>query len=126
MSAPMKTPRIKTDVPIQVGGKKPRLFLVPKKEIGAILSRLEEFEIDEGGAIPWRESVQDLIHKQSEPGVMVRGGRVKEGLSQIALAEKLGIPAPNVSEMEHGKRTIGKAMAKRLAKILNLDYKVFL
>lgn len=57
---------------------------------------------------------------------MSKGRRVKEGLSQIALAEKLGIPASIASEMEHGKRTIGKAMAKRLAKILNLDYKVFL
>ncbi len=31
-----------------------------------------------------------------------------------------------ISEMENGKRTIGKEMAKRLGKALNISYKVFL
>jgi len=32
----------------------------------------------------------------------------------------------HISEMENGKRTIGKELAKRLGKALNADYKVFL
>ncbi len=32
----------------------------------------------------------------------------------------------NISQIETGKRSVGKNLAKRLAKIFNLDYRVFL
>jgi DNA-binding XRE family transcriptional regulator len=89
-------------------------------------TQLRDFEIDEKGAAPWRVPVQDLIDKYIEPGVVLRGARGKEGLTQTELAERLGIPGSNISEMEHGKRPIGKKMAKRLATALKIDYKVFL
>jgi plasmid maintenance system antidote protein VapI len=38
----------------------------------------------------------------------------------------IGIPQRHISEMENGKRPIGKEMAKRLGKALNIGYKVFL
>lgn len=126
MSAPMKTRRTKGEVPIQIGDRKPRLFLVPKDQAEGIVRMLRDFEIDEKGAAPWRAPVQDLIDKYTEPGVVLRGARGKEGLTQTELAEKMGIPASNISEMEHGKRPIGKNMAKRLAEVLKIDYKVFL
>jgi plasmid maintenance system antidote protein VapI len=47
-------------------------------------------------------------------------------MTRAELARKLNIPRSNISEMERGKRPIGKQMAKRLAKALNTDYKVFL
>ena len=31
-----------------------------------------------------------------------------------------------ISEMEHGKRPIGKKMSQRFSKILKINYKVFL
>jgi plasmid maintenance system antidote protein VapI len=37
-----------------------------------------------------------------------------------------GIPQRHISEMENGKRPIGKEMAKKLGKALNISYKVFL
>jgi transcriptional regulator with XRE-family HTH domain len=42
------------------------------------------------------------------------------------LAEKTGIPQRHISEMENGKRTIGKERAKVLASALKTDYRVFL
>ena len=57
---------------------------------------------------------------------MLRGARFKADLTQKLLAEKLGVKPHHISEMEHGKRTIGKAMAKRLASVLSVNYKVFL
>ena len=78
------------------------------------------------GNIPWRETAKESIEKYTEAGVMLRGARFKAELTQKQLAEKLGIFTHHVSEMEHGKRTIGKAMAKRLAEVLNVDYRVFL
>ncbi len=59
-------------------------------------------------------------------GVSIRGGRAKEDLTQRQLAELTGIPQRHISEMENGKRPIGKETARKLAKALNVDYRVFL
>ena len=59
-------------------------------------------------------------------GISIRGGRGKEGLTQKQLAELTGIAQHHISEMENGKRPIGKETAKKLAAALNVDYRVFL
>lgn len=74
----------------------------------------------------WREAFQEGIDKFSEIGLMLKGGRHKAGLTQKALAEQIGVRPHHISEMEHGKRPIGKNMAQRLAKIFDIDYRVFL
>lgn len=66
------------------------------------------------------------IFPDSHPGRILRGARVREDLSQAELARRLNVPRSNISEMERGKRPIGKQMAKRLAEVLNTSYKVFL
>ncbi|MFM8314892.1 MAG: helix-turn-helix transcriptional regulator, partial [Deltaproteobacteria bacterium] len=48
------------------------------------------------------------------------------GLTQAQLADKLNIPQSNISQIETGKRSVGKNLAKRLSRIFNLDYRVFL
>jgi DNA-binding transcriptional regulator YiaG len=64
---------------------------------------------------------------QHLPGAILRGARHREGLTQQQLSELTGIPQRHLSEMEHGKRPIGKKNAKMLANILNVaGYKVFL
>jgi len=57
---------------------------------------------------------------------MLRAARSKEDLTQMQLARLAGIPQRHLSEMEHGKRAIGKERAKRLAEVLKIDYHVFL
>ena len=59
-------------------------------------------------------------------GSAIRGLRLREGLTQEQLARLVGVKRTNLSEMENGKRPIGKNMAKRLARVLKTDYKVFL
>jgi len=59
-------------------------------------------------------------------GICIRGGRGKEGLTQKQLAELTGIAQHHISEMENGKRTIGKETARKLAAALSIDYRVFL
>ena len=56
----------------------------------------------------------------------LKGARLMEELTQAQLAKKVGIKRHHISEMENNKRPIGKEMAKRLAKALNTDYKIFL
>lgn len=59
-------------------------------------------------------------------GVYLRGIRLREDLTQNALAELTGISRANISAMEHGKRPIGKESARKLATALNCDYRRFL
>ena len=72
----------------------------------------------------WRESFPEL--QGNETGVFLAGARHREGLTQRVLADRSGIPQRHISEMENGKRPIGKKNAKVLAKVLNADYRVFL
>jgi transcriptional regulator with XRE-family HTH domain len=59
-------------------------------------------------------------------GVYLRGIRYREDLTQDQLSERTGVHRRHISEMENGKRPIGKENAKKLAKVLNADYWLFL
>ena len=76
--------------------------------------------------VPWREVFKKNIKKYGEAALALSGSRHKEEMTQQELADKLGINQHHISEMENNKRPIGKAMAKKLAKIFNVDYRVFL
>jgi len=79
-----------------------------------------------------REENDDRLHSVEDVfpdfhiGHALRGLRLREELTQKKLADMVGAKPSHISEMENGKRTIGKEMAKRLAKALRTDYKVFL
>lgn len=76
--------------------------------------------------ISWREAAKKDIRKHSEGGQMLRGSRFKEDVTQEDLAKALDISQHHISEMENGKRPIGKEMAKRLAAFFKTDYRLFL
>jgi len=79
---------------------------------------------DTSSGASWKNAFPGLIGK--EPGTYLAGARHREGLTQRQLAEKSGIPQRHISEMETGKRSIGKENARRLATALNADYRAFL
>ena len=60
------------------------------------------------------------------PGYYLRLYRLRAELTQATLADQLAIRQHHLSEMEHNKRPIGKAMAKKLAAILDCDYRKLL
>ncbi len=76
-------------------------------------------------SLPWRALFTEFEDEPSY-GVALRGTRGKENLTQKELAGKTGIPQSHISLMEHGKMTIGKERAKRLAKALRVNHKIFL
>jgi ribosome-binding protein aMBF1 (putative translation factor) len=59
-------------------------------------------------------------------GHSLRGARYREDVSQRRLSKLTGVSVQNLSAMEHGRRPIGKEMAKRLAKVLNTDWRLLL
>ena len=76
--------------------------------------------------VDWRSGFTDLVDKFSEAGATLRGLRMREGLTQSELAQEIGIVQANISKMEHGKRLIGKTMAKKFASCFHTDYRIFL
>jgi len=63
---------------------------------------------------------------QPQASVSLKGLRYREDMTQRQLADVTGIPQRHISEMETGKRSIGKEIAKKLAAALNTDYRTFL
>lgn len=66
------------------------------------------------------------VFPDSTPGTVLRGARGLRSMTQARLAVAIGVHVTNISEMERGLRPIGKEMAKRLAKALDMPYKAFL
>lgn len=64
--------------------------------------------------------------RQNRSGVSLRGLRSREGLTQAQLSELSGVPQRHISEMESGKRPIGKENARKLAGVLNADDRALL
>ena len=72
-------------------------------------------------SVPWEKVYPDF-----DGSVALRGARKREALTQKDLAHLVGVGQTHISEMEHGKRPIGKDMARRLARALKVNYRVFL
>ena len=98
-----------------------RRYQLPDEKISKIRDAVTAILEAEDESLPLEEVFPDL-----HPGSAIRGLRLREGLTQEQLARLLGIKRTNLSEMENGKRPIGKNMAKRLAQALKTDYKAFL
>src|SRR6476646_4740806 len=58
--------------------------------------------------------------------VLLSGLRNREGLTQAELGDMIGVAQYHISRMEHGRRPIGKTMAKKLASLFKTDYRIFL
>ncbi len=128
MSVPMRKSNIEK-MRVEIFGTRTRRFEIPKSKAGKVLKLIEGYEIDapeKDEWIPAEDVFKDLYKKHGKPGAILKGSRLKEDLTQVALAKKLGVPQQHISEMEGGKRPIGKEMSKRLAKIFGTDYRVFL
>ncbi|HSW71057.1 MAG TPA: helix-turn-helix transcriptional regulator [Gammaproteobacteria bacterium] len=67
-----------------------------------------------------------LEKKYTRAGALLKGLRLREGLSQLAFAKKISVTQANLSAMETGKRPIGKIIAKRIEKVFGTDYRYFL
>jgi len=101
-------------------------FLGPSKKRGEVVDVLKSMGfVDISESIPWRECFPEITDEQL-PGICLKGARGKEDMTQKRLSELTGIPQRHISEMENGKRPIGKETAKKLGKALNIGYKVFL
>ena len=75
----------------------------------------------------WKDTdLAKEIKAGKTPGKLLRAYRERAGLSVVDLAKAVETKYPNISAMENDRRAIGLAMARKLGKILNVDYVKFL
>lgn len=132
MSAHMKTPLTKPsdyiNVMVCIPGGKRISYHVPLADKSKLNSFLKKLDIPEGEivaweeATPWEELAKDRIKKYKKIGLIIRGARYRENLSQMQLAKLSGIHQNEISKIENGKRGIGEKVAKKLAKPLKVNY----
>lgn len=79
---------------------------------------------DIGESMAWQDVFPEA--KDNLPGTVLSGARTKAGLTQVELAGQAGIPQRHISEIENGKRTIGRERARRLAEVLDIPYQSLL
>ena len=66
------------------------------------------------------------VFADSTPGKVLSGARGLREMTQAQLASAVDVHKSHISEMERGKRPIGKEMAKRLGKALSMNWRIFL
>lgn len=128
MSVVVKKPHI-NQVEILIGGDYNRQFVVNRETAKGLIKILQQCEvqsIEEVERIHVNDVFPELGDNQKRPGTILAGLRQRENLTQVKLANKIGVPQSHISQMEHGTRPIGKQMAKRIAKVLKTDYRIFL
>lgn len=120
MPAHMKKPHTKTVAHIAWHGAR---YSVPLKVIEKYKVTARDSDDD---VKTINDAFGDLIEKYGEPGVLLKGLRHKEGLSQIEFAKIIGITQTNLSAMENERRAIGKEIAKRIMNRFGVDYRLLL
>jgi transcriptional regulator with XRE-family HTH domain len=76
-------------------------------------------------SIPWREAFPDMTTAE-ENGIVLEETRKLLKLTRKQLAELTGISEHHILKMESGEQPIDEEAAKKLARALNTDYKLFL
>ncbi len=76
--------------------------------------------------IPVEEAFPQMKDPSKRIGIIFRGIRFKNHLTQAEVAQKLGLEQSDISKIEKGKRPIGKALAKKIEKAFGIDYRRFL
>ncbi len=93
-----------------------------------IRSTLDQYQLE--NRVP-AKAIHNIVKKRHgeqyrTAGYYLRVYRQRAEQTQVTLAESTGIRQHHLSEMENNKRVIGKANAKKLADILDCDYRKLL
>ena len=126
MSAPMKKHLTKNDIQKQL------LYIVDKGQLYAIPKTIaEKYAVETKKAVtrPGNVSAEDVFSeldkKHTRAGALLKGLRAREGLSQVEFSRKIGVTQANLSKMENGTRSIGMTVAKRIAKVFDVNVNYF-
>lgn len=121
-------------IAVKVGmpGSKVICYLIPVTEKKKLNSFLKDLDASKNEITPWEEATpwevlaKDRIDKHKKSGLVLRGARYRENISQVQLAKMSGVHQNEISKIENGKRCVGEKVAKKLAKALKINYQLLL
>lgn len=122
MSVPMRKRRTKDEV----------IHIVHKGNVYDIPVKIaDQYKVDTSvdaasDSILADDLFAELDQKYTKAGVLLQGLRNREGLSQVEFAKKISVTQSDLSKMELGKRPIGRTIAKRIAEVFNVNYRLFM
>ena len=90
------------------------LAWIRKKYDVVVFSDVAEESVPVEGTEFWKEMEKNRI------GNLLAGARLKAGLTQAQVAEKVGVRQNMISDYERGRRRFSPAMARRLSKVLKV------
>jgi len=125
MQALVKVPRmLENGAPVEftISGNIPVFYLDLTRRLFPMIEENDDDELIEISESGWYKKMQATV----KPGDVLRSLRTMREMKQKELAENLGIEPRQISDMEHGRAPIGKKMAMKLGKALNINYKHFL
>ncbi len=116
------------EIALSIGGSH---YLVSPKIVAEVEALLREARVkavaDESQAWVSAEALfPEMFDPVMGPAHYLKGMRARAGMTQAALAAALGMRQSHLSEMERGKRPIGKMAAKKFASVLQANWKSFL
>ncbi len=118
MQVHVKTPHIKINIEGDVSRK---LLRVLKEDFGNSLVIEEEYEL--ATETEWYTKTKTAM----TPGDHLHAYRVSRGYTQARLGKMLGgLSRQWISDIENGRRPIGKETAKKLAKVFKTSVEKFL
>lgn len=128
MSAPMKKHHTSDLIEVTIQDRSKTKFAIPRSASPRLIDFLQSLQaLDKRDDLITADEVfKDIDEKYGKIGATIRGLRARDGLTQTELAKKLEIHQRHVSQIEHGKRTIGKKLAHKLAEIFQTNYRLFL
>lgn len=101
-------------------------YAIPKKIVEKYAIESVKPKKRKKSIVPIKILFDQLDEKYTKAGALLKGLRLREGLSQVAFSKKINVTQANLSNMENGRRAIGKIIAKRIEKVFGADYRYFL
>ncbi len=102
------------------------LYVMDAHKAYAIPRKVAEKYLVEEQSVSSHDVFSKLEQKLTKTGALLKGLRTREGLTQLEFSERIEVTQSNLSNMENGRRPIGKIIAKRIEKIFKVDYRYFL
>ena len=103
-------------------------FSIPTKEARAILSLVKSVKkvnsIED--SVLWDKVYSENYGDTPKWAMSLRGARSKENMSQRYLSKRTKISVTTISKYENGEREISEKQAKKLAKVLKINFKVLM
>lgn len=103
-----------------------RVSYIKAENIGKLEAFLEKYSEEDDEPVAWEILAKERIEKYKKSGLVLRGMRYREDISQKELAKRSGLSQNEISKIENGKRTVGRKVAERLADALNIDYRLLI